>query len=64
VLFPQGAGGLVQWTEWSGDEFPERASQYREITAPNTFTVVGPRFQIEDYPVSFGPQLHEVRTIP
>lgn len=64
LLFPEGAGGLVRWAEWSGDDFPDSAAKYREREAPNTLTVIGSRFQIDDYPMSFGPEINEVRTIP
>jgi hypothetical protein len=64
LLFPEDAGGLAQWAEWSGDDFPDSVAKYREHATPNTFTVIGSRFQIEDYRMSYGPEINEVRTIP
>jgi hypothetical protein len=63
-LFPDGIHGF----RWSpGEDVPDAhrdaLERYRAITPVNTYTVIGPRFHLEDYPISFGPELNEVRTL-
>jgi hypothetical protein len=66
-IFPQGGGGAVRWPDQQStsdvDALPGFA-EFRRRTMVNTYTVIGPRFHLEDYPLSYGPELNEVRTLP
>jgi hypothetical protein len=66
LIFPDG-GGVFRAGLWADDSSPatlETINDFRKRTAPNTYTVVGPRFQLEDYPTSFGPDYDEIRILP
>lgn len=65
-LFPEG-GGILRQGLWGEEEQGAAASSLeavREEAVVNTYTVIGPRFQLEDYPLSFGVDADEVRVLP
>jgi hypothetical protein len=66
LIFPEG-GGVFRvgvWADAGTTESLDTIKDFRNRTAPNTYTVIGPRFQLEDYPTSFGPDYDEIRTLP
>ncbi|MEJ7792234.1 MAG: hypothetical protein WKF65_09725 [Gaiellaceae bacterium] len=62
-----GAGtGVFRSGAWAAETHHPSTDEilhFRQQSTFNTYAVVGPRFHIEDFPVSFGPDLDEVRTI-
>lgn len=68
VLFDSDGPWDITWgTDWENDpafeEF-ERVIAFRKAATINTFTVIGPDLDADDYPVTYGPHEHHVRTIP
>jgi hypothetical protein len=51
------------WAHGEVGQTPTGLARFRRETVPNTIAFVGPRFHIEDYPVSVDPDVDEVRTI-
>lgn len=65
ILFPEGTGSL-RWPASAGEgPVDDNAlARFRRESVMNTYTVIGPRFQLDDYPLSFGPEIDLVRTLP
>lgn len=65
LIFGEGMG-VFRTGAWAAGPHPPSPNEvldFRRQSTFNTYAVVGPRFHIEDFPVSFGPDLDEVRTI-
>lgn len=65
LIFGEGIG-VFRSGAWAAETHHLSADEvlkFRRQSSFNTYAVVGPRFHIEDFPVSFGPDLDEVRTI-
>lgn len=64
LLYPGGPGDEF---EWNGDppyeEVPHLVA-FRKAATINTFSIIGPDLQPQDYPVAFGPRQDQVRVIP
>jgi hypothetical protein len=67
TLFPldDAAAWDIQWPDGVRDfEDLPNLHAFRRSAVMNTYAVLGPSMSLDDYPITYGPHVHHVRTIP